>query len=125
MTIPAFYCHQRRFSHLGALPRLTQDVCGKALLQALGVHVPLTHYGAGVIDLHALQLKIYSSTGVAIKNKTTPQSSRTAVKCKHCQFHETAHQHIEGLELFLEALGKLPDLLGLRQVQDVDINLLQ
>lgn len=29
---------------------------------------------------------------------------------------KTAHQNIEGFELFLEAFSKLPDLLGLRQV---------
>lgn len=34
------------------------------------------------------------------------------------------HQHIKGLVLSLEGLGKLPDLLGLRQVQDVDIDFL-
>lgn len=38
---------------------------------------------------------------------------------------KTTHQHVEGFELFLEALSKLPDLLGLRQVQDVDEDLLQ
>lgn len=55
VTISAYYPHQQPFSHLGALPRLTQDVCGKALLQTLGVHLPLAHDGAGVIDLHAVE----------------------------------------------------------------------
>lgn len=124
MTIFAFYRHQRPFSHLGARRRLTQDVCGKALLQALGVHVPLTHYGAGVINLHTSQWKI-CPIAIQDRQKKEQQSSGAAVKFKHWQFHKTAHQHIEGLELFLKALSELPDLLGLRQVQDVDINLLQ
>lgn len=35
-----------------------------------------------------------------------------------------AHQHIEGLVLSLEGLSKLPNLLGLGQVQDVDVDFL-
>ena len=36
-----------------------------------------------------------------------------------------SHQHIEAFVLPLEALGELPDLPGLSQVQDVHVDLLQ
>lgn len=92
---------------------LTQHVGGEALLQPLGVHVPLAHDGAGVIDLH--------TRGQYFSLDNT--FNRSFISENKGGEGET-HQDVQGLVFPLEGLGEVPHLLGLRQVQDVDVDLL-